>query len=263
MSSDTRIKSFEGSDPTKYSPTCPSCVHQFSAPAAVAGETLFAADPIYGNFHASFSRGSTATGIGDLVLRGKFEAIKGERAGVALGLDVRFPTGDAYNFLGAGTYGVRPFVAFSYKTRVSPHASLGYQVNGNSILAGDITSSTQKASMPNVLTFSVGADANINRRISATVDYLTQTLYQVETIHPSTFSDYCEQGGCPGVTPCNCTFSNISSTATYHVTQQSLATGAKFNPAGKLLVTADVLFRVNDAGLHSKPVPLIGLSYAF
>jgi len=37
----------------------------------------------------------------------------------------------------------------------------------------------------------------------------------------------------------------------------------KVNPLGKLLVTANVLFRVNNAGLHSKPAPLIGVSYTF
>lgn len=263
MSSDARIKDFEGSDPATYSPTCPPCVHQFASPAAVPGETVFAPDPTYGNNHATFARSSSGKGIGDVVLRGKIEVIKTEKAGVAVGLDLRLPTGDAYNFRGAGTYGTRPFVAFSYNGHVSPHASLGYQVNGSSVLAGDITDSTKAKAMPNVLTFSVGADASLNRRVSATVDYLTQTLYGVQSVNPSQFTDYCEQGGCPGVTPCSCTFSNISSTPSYHITQQSLATGAKFNPFGKLLVTANVLFRLNDAGLHSKPAPLLGLSYTF
>jgi hypothetical protein len=35
------------------------------------------------------------------------------------------------------------------------------------------------------------------------------------------------------------------------------------NPIGKLLITANVLFRVNDDGLHYKPAPLVGVSYTF
>ena len=52
-----------------------------------------------------------------------------------------------------------------------------------------------------------------------------------------------------------------SSTAT--ISQAYVSAGAKFNPFGKLLVIGNVLFQVNEAGLHSKPVPLIGLSYTF
>lgn len=262
MSSDVRIHSFEGSDATIYDPTCPVCVHQFSSPA-ITGVALFQSDPIYGFNHAYFSRATAASGIGDVVLRGKFEAIKAEKAGLAVGIDVRLPSGDAYNFLGAGTYGVRPFVAFSYAGRVSPHASLGFQKNGNSVLAGDITSTTKTAAMPNVLTFSFGADAALGKSVSATVDFLGQTLYSVNKSSPATFVDYCEQKGCPGVPKCNCSYRDIASSPASHIIQDSVAVGAKINPAGRLLVTANVLFRVNDAGLHSKPVPLIGLSYTF
>jgi hypothetical protein len=42
-----------------------------------------------------------------------------------------------------------------------------------------------------------------------------------------------------------------------------VAVGGKFNVVGRLILSADVLFRVNDAGLHSKPVPLVGISYNF
>ena len=45
--------------------------------------------------------------------------------------------------------------------------------------------------------------------------------------------------------------------------QRSYGCRNGLNPVGKPLITANVLFRVNDAGLHSKPVPLIGVSYSF
>jgi len=47
------------------------------------------------------------------------------------------------------------------------------------------------------------------------------------------------------------------------INQDSVAIGGKVSPVGKLLITANILFRVNNAGLHYKPVPLIGLSYTF
>jgi hypothetical protein len=118
--------------------------------------------------------------------------------------------------------------------------------------------------MPNVLTFSFGADAALAKRISATVDFLGQALFTVNKISPATFVDYCEKNGCtPPIPKCNCSYPDIVSSQAAHIIQDSVAVGAKINPTGRLLITANVLFRVNDAGLHSKPVPLIGLSYSF
>jgi hypothetical protein len=47
------------------------------------------------------------------------------------------------------------------------------------------------------------------------------------------------------------------------VHEENVSLGGKWNPAGHLLITANVLIRVNEGGLHSRPAPLIGLSYMF
>jgi hypothetical protein len=59
--------------------------------------------------NATFSDSSTAAGVGDVVLRGKYNVYNGERFAVAGGVDVRLPTGDESNFLGSGATGVKPF----------------------------------------------------------------------------------------------------------------------------------------------------------
>ena len=248
MFSDAVIHSFEGPNDIP-----PCCLHQFASPNPQPGrETLYPADPTFGFNHASFSSPRSATGVGDLIVRGKYEAWRGEKAGVALGLDARFPTGDAYNFLGAGTWGLRPFVTMSYAARVSPHGTLAYQVNGDSILAGDVNQGTRTAKLPDVFSYAFGADAAIIRRVSLTGDFIGQTFYDVTKLVATTFTDH--DGD---------THPSISSTQVVHLNQQSLAVGGKVNPIGGLLVTLNVLFRLNDAGLHSKPVPLVGLSYTF
>src|SRR5205085_436924 len=128
----------------------------------------------------------SAFGVGDVVIRGKFEAVKRERAGLAFGVFVHTPTGDELNFLGSGTTGVRPFVTFSYAGRVSPHATVGYLRNGDSVLAGDVTTGT-KAHLPDVLTYSAGVDASLNRRLSLAFDCLNQSLREAARIQSSTF----------------------------------------------------------------------------
>ena len=69
----------------------------------------------------------------------KWNAWSGEHVRFASGLDVRFPSGDALNFLGSGSYGVKPFVVFSYKARVSPHVMFGYEWNSNSIVTSRLS----------------------------------------------------------------------------------------------------------------------------
>jgi len=241
MYSDANITSFEG--PTDFPPCC---VHQFDP----ANPQV----PTYANFisssHETFFNNRSSTGIGDVIIRGKYEVLRREKWGLALGTDIHLPTGDEKNFLGSGTWGVRPFGTFSYSGRIAPHASLGYQVNGDSVLAGDITTDT-KAHMPNVLTYSAGLDAGLTHRISVTGDFIGQSLFDTKRISATTFTDF---GG-------NVHADLKATTATTN--QAYISAGGKINPVGRLLVILNVLFQLNDAGLRSKPVPLVGLSYTF
>src|SRR6201995_4906503 len=204
--------------------------------------------------NAILTNSDTATGIGDLRLRGKYVAWRDakEKSAVAVGLDLRLPTGDAYKFTGSGTWGLRPFVIYSYSARVSPHASAGFEGNGNSILAGTVTSQpVTKAQLPNVFTYSAGADASLRRWAGVSADFIGTSLLNEARLENSTFSDY---KGNP--------HANVS-TFTSTVNQSNIALGAKVRPVARLLITGNVLFRLNDAGLHFKPSPLIGVSYVF
>jgi hypothetical protein len=205
-------------------------------------------------FNAILTNSESATGVGDLRLRGKYVAWRDakEKSAVAVGMDLRLPTGDAYKFLGSGTWGIRPFVIYSYSARVSPHASAGFEGNGNSILAGTVTSQpVTKAQLPNVFTYSAGADASIRRWIGLSGDYIGTSLLNAARIENSTFIDY------KGIAHANV------STFTSTVNQANISLGAKVRPVARLLITGNVLFRLNDEGLHFKPSPLIGVSYVF
>src|SRR5439155_2865007 len=93
------------------------------------------------NVYNANPKGS-ATGIGDVTIRLKGNVMQGEAVRVAIGLDFRIPTGDARQLLGSGSTGIKPFIAISTGKRVSPHANIGYQYNGRSILAGNLTGTT-------------------------------------------------------------------------------------------------------------------------
>jgi Putative MetA-pathway of phenol degradation len=231
---------------------------------------------------AGFTHGSspsnTASGIGDVVARVKWNAWHGERAGVAAGMDVRFPTGDALNYLGSGSYGAKPFAIFSYRARISPHALVGYEWNSDSIAAGDLSSGT-KAKVPNDFVYSAGADAWITKWLTGSFDIIGQRILSTEqTIGGQVFGtqklsvvsqQFLANCGACTANPTPPTVSrntlNLSPNAvSYNVTNASM--GVKIRPLGKLsklVVTANVLVRLDEGGLSYKPVPLVGVGYTF
>jgi hypothetical protein len=235
-----------------------SAFHQFN-PAVVTNCT---ATPC---FNGSFSTAGTATGIGDVDLRGKYEVYQGEHFGFATGVDVRLPTGDAQNLLGSGAIGVRPFGTVSYSARVSPHAEIGYELNGKSILAGDfVATPTTKGGLPDRFVYIVGADAAIVKRLTASFDIYGQRLFGVPQLFSSPYTDLgkCSDIVCTTLTP-GTTHPDIGvrPNADYNITNASV--GLKYRPFGHLVITGNVLIKLDDGGLRSTVVPLVGASYSF
>jgi hypothetical protein len=202
---------------------------------------------------ANFHNASSAAGIGDVIFRVKGTVLKQERTRVAVGLDVRAPTGDELNFLGSGATGVRPFIAASYRARVSPHANLGFEWNGDSVLAGNVGTGTT-AKLPNIFSYTVGIDAGITKRLTGVLDLLGQRLSNTVIVQATTFVD-----------PFGTSYPNVPTTTLTRgsVTINDLSVGVKYSPVGNLLLTGDVLIKMDHGGLRAKVVPLVGVSYTF
>src|SRR5262245_25763738 len=141
-------------------------VHYFKDPNAIGG---------YGSSQQFFAEES-ASGIGDMVVRAKTTLMKEGARAFAAGVDVRLPTGDEQNLLGAGAAGVRPFAAFSAAWGAfAPHANVGYQWNGKSVLAGSVVDDV-KADLPDQFVYALGTDLSVNERFSVVVDWLGQRV---------------------------------------------------------------------------------------
>ncbi len=199
----------------------------------------------------------TASGVGDVTFRLKGNVIKGERSGLALGVDARAPTGDELNFLGSGAVGVRPFVAFACRTGViSPHANIGYQYNLNSILAS--ANGTTSRRLPSSLDYSAGVDLGLLKKLSITGDYLGHTYFSANRVYLGS-----RAGLGQGLPDTACTPTGVIPCQPVNFNTSSFALGGKINPGGRLLITANVLFKLDNNGLHYKPAPLVGVSYTF
>ncbi len=206
----------------------------------------------YGNFR-TFSNSGSASGIGDVTVRLKGAAHRWEHAGLAIGLDVRAPSGDEKNFLGSGTVGIKPFGAFSYTyNRFSPHINLGYQWNGKSILAGNPLTGT-KDHLPNQFLYTFGADVGLVRWMTLAVDLLGQRVIDAPSIFPQTFTALTGGTTWPNI--------GFQHNASFNINNGAI--GLKVNPGGNLLFNFNVLLKLDNGGLRDKITPLLGVTYTF
>jgi hypothetical protein len=213
-------------------------IHYFSDPSAPGG---------FGKTK-NYSNSASATGIGDMTIRVKGRVAKWEHAGVAVGMDFRLPTGDEMNLLGSGTAGYRPFAAISFGYhRISPHVNIGYQFNGESVLAGDPITGT-KAPLPDVFNYIAGTDIGVTQRLTVAFDVLGQRSGNAQRMFRETYV--------------GTSWENIGfRTDTLHTLDGAI--GIKYNPFGGLLLNCNFMFQMNDSGLRDKLTPLFGAAYTF
>jgi hypothetical protein len=202
----------------------------------------------------SFEAGGSATGLGDIIVRVKGAAMREGQRGLALGVDLRMPTGDERNLLGSGSMGVKPFLAYSgaYR-RFSPHVNLGYQWNGESVLAGDVETG-EKGDIPDQLLYAVGTDLGVTEKFSLTADLLGRRAINSPRVRIEPFTAVGTNG--------SATFDDI---AIFHESfwASSAAVGFKANVSGRLLVDFNLRFTIGTNGLSDRVTPLIGIEYGF
>ncbi|HEY4934332.1 MAG TPA: transporter [Terriglobales bacterium] len=205
------------------------------------------------NAQASFQEyiPGVASGFGDVLLAAKGTAWRSERSAVAFGAELRLPSGDALNFLGSGAVGVKPYMAWSRKGRISPHANLGYQWNGSSVLAEN--SAGQNQQLPTHFLYYFGADMEATERLTVVADFLGQEFFNAPRVSSPVQVTIPNRGlSFPSVEPINGSYAaNV------------LAIGAKVNPWNHLLITGNLSIRLSNGGLRANVVPLVGASYTF
>ena len=193
-----------------------------------------------------------ASGIGDITIRMKQAIKKSPKNGIALGIDLRLPTGDENNLLGTGAPAVQPFAAWSatYGT-FAPHINLGYQWNGSSTLAGDIEAGVSE-DLPDVAVYALGAVVAIHPRVTLALDVLGRYIIDSPRVR---LEDFVALDG-------HSVYPNIAFD-TGSINELSTAVGLKINVAGRLLLNTNLLMRLNSEGLRDKISPLVGVEYAF
>jgi hypothetical protein len=265
---------------TVANPNC-WCAGTFNPGAYVSPAVNFT-EPIIGQ--ASLGK----TGFGDLLVRAKGTVLSNSKASIAVGADLRFATGDAQNYLGTGTTSVKPFMAISLYTPAThrvvfaPHVNVGWQISGQSVLGGQLQSSTLNATMndgsgtiaysgapltatkgylPDVFSWALGSEVAFGRHNTVVVDILGN---EVGLLHgaPSLI-----EGSAAGFSPTtlqSVTATGLmSGTGTTSYSQYSGAFGYKARLLGNLVFTFSALVRFDNNGLTARFTPLYGLGYSF
>jgi hypothetical protein len=199
---------------------------------------------------ASFSDSGSATGISDVLVRGKYRFFSGAGGGVAGGVDVRLPTGDSENLLGTGAAAVTfSLIASTTNGRFAPHFNVGYTASGES----DVVT------LADEFVYKFGSEFEAAPTVTLNADFLGRSLRDVTRLElTDVVHTYFNAAGTPGST----TFSEYVATGgTLNV--MDLALGAKFNVAGNLLINANVLLALNDSGVRAKVTPVFGFDYTF
>lgn len=219
-------------------------VHYFRDPEAIGG---------YGSTRQFLSEGS-AGGLGDLLVRVKTTLVREGTRAMAAGVDVRLPTGDEQNLLGAGAAGLRPFAAFSSSYGpFAPHANIAYQWNGRSVLAGDVRAHIE-GDLPDQFIYAAGSDLAVNSRFSIVFDVLGQRVLNSPQLSTYTLA---ARGVAGSADLPDIRFANGS----YWSTNGAL--GFKANVAPKVLVNFNMRFNIAGAGLSDRIAPLLGVEWAF
>ena len=181
---------------------------------------------------------ASASGIGDVAVRAKYMVVAARSGGVAIAGEVRLPTGDADNLLGAGSTAYRLMGIGSFeRNRVSLHGNAGF-IQGGVSDELNVGGAAAVAIAPQVtLTGELSARHLSELRSVALTSARHPTIVGVETLRLT--------GGEPGRT---------ISTA---------VAGFKWNPGGTLVIAAHLRWTLEPTGLTAPLTPSLGLEYAF
>jgi hypothetical protein len=195
-------------------------------------------DTYHGQSFLQADASATASGLGDAAVRAKYNVWRSGGSGFAVGGEVRVPTGNDQNMLGAGKAAARPFLVGSVEHgRVGLHGDLGYTFGGLSReinYGGAITA----AGTPRLTL--VGELAGRHVAKLGTLTYITEPNPQIMGVDTVRLGS-AELG-----------------------TERLIAiAGFKWNPAATWLLSGSVVRPLTTTGLNAAWTPSVTLDYSF
>jgi hypothetical protein len=180
----------------------------------------------------------SSNGIGDITVRAKVAVPSPPAVELAAGVDLRLPTGDPDGLLGVGATQTKVMVMGALpRGMVAPHFNVGYTWAGSDVRS--------PFNVFNEVNYIVGADLAATPAVTVIGDVIGRTLRGAGKIE---FTDT----PFPGFT-----------TDTGNVNLLLGTVGAKVKVSGMWLLTASVVFPLNNGGVKPGVTPVIGFERAF
>jgi hypothetical protein len=192
----------------------------------------------HGVTSAQAAGSSTASGFGDVALRAKYQLVAAPKGGLAVATELRLPTGDEENLLGAGTAALRVSAVGSLE-----RGAAAVNVNGGFLRGGVSDEWTGAAGLAVAVAPRVTLVGEVMGRYLSDLKEVTLT----STPHP-------EIAGANTL--------RLSAGPAGQALVDTLA-GVKWNVASRLVIEAHARWAVRHYGLTSTVVPTIGFEYAF
>jgi hypothetical protein len=209
-----------------------------------------------------FTSSGSASGVGDIILRTKYNVYRSGSTAVAGAFDLRLPSGDADNLLGLGTtQGKFYVIASTAAGMISPHVNFGYTASGSGDKVGAYGVPVQGVS--DEIDYAGGVEVVPSPKLTIIGDLIGRTLRGAGTVAPQTIS---------------LQYGPNASSATNPITGQPYtelaftpgnlnlilgSAGVKYNPGGNVLLTGNVLFPLSSDGLKANVSYVVGVDIAF
>ncbi|MCB1052450.1 MAG: transporter [Acidobacteria bacterium] len=210
----------------------------------------FGPDPTQPQLETQIPYGGSASGIGDIAVRFKFNFLQGKRFDLALQLDARLPTGDEKDFLGTGKTSFRISELISKRDGdFCPHLNLSYEKRGAQLDSDELQI---VAGFDHKMTDSVTIAAEL-------MGYFDLNDSENVVLFPGSVTIEDHVAG--GALSREIDLSNIperSDDNTY-----SGALGFRYGPSDRFNLLANIIVPLNDAGLRSNVAATVGFSYAY
>ena len=181
---------------------------------------------------------ATANGLGDVVVRARYNVLRRGASGIAVGGEARLPTGREEDLLGTGQFSITPRFIGSYEyDRLGIHGELGYSFLG----------------VADSLTYAAAFTAVAAPRVTLVGELLGRRLDGLGGLVETTLPH-----------PRLAGVDTIRLTGSGETTDRMVvAAGVKWNVAGTWLLTANVLRPLTDTGLNASWVPSVTFDYWF
>ncbi|HUI64492.1 MAG TPA: hypothetical protein VL126_06610 [Bacteroidota bacterium] len=190
----------------------------------------------------------SATGVGDIAIRGKYSFLRSSDADAAALVDVRLPTGKQEDFLGTGKTTVRVWGILSRRMgEMTPHINIGYAHKPAELESDAVEFRAGFESLLlSDLTFALDILGQIDVNSSKAIHLLPGSVLIVN--RPITGS----------MTEQFIPLSNIPDSNGDNLYNASM--GFRFAPSEKFMLFANILVPLNSAGLRTTLAPTVGLS---